>query len=197
MCKARWRGESAANSSRKCQIPWASGAPRTQRKRALNQFLTSQFPTHPNREFFAALQGIKSGDQGKFRLDQGIPLSSAVWAFALPTIRSSRQISNLAEEANREAARCSKSPKPISSPALSVPRRAANRSPSASTRTIGRSGLHDGGAGPSHAPECTELTVEGDRGFESIPLQRGVCCEPRSRRSASGVARCLVSELDF
>jgi hypothetical protein len=29
---------------------------------------------------------IKSGDQGKFRPDQGIPLSSAIWAFALPTI---------------------------------------------------------------------------------------------------------------
>ncbi len=43
----------------------ASGAPRTQRKMALNQFLTSQFPTHPNREFFCRLQGIKSGDQGK------------------------------------------------------------------------------------------------------------------------------------
>jgi hypothetical protein len=54
-------------------------------------------------------------------------------------------------------------------------RRAANRSPSASTRTIGRPGLHDGGAGPSHAPECTELTVEGDRGFESCSLQQPVC----------------------
>ena len=27
----------------------------------------------------------------------------------------------------------------------------------------------------SHAPECTELTVEGDRGFESGSLQRRVC----------------------
>jgi hypothetical protein len=62
-------------------------------------------------------------------------------------IVSSRQISNVAEKANGDAARCSKSPKPISSAALSVPRRAANRSPSASTRTIGRSGLHDGGVG--------------------------------------------------
>src|ERR1700730_92011 len=39
------------------------------------------------------------------------------------------------------------SPKPISSSALSIPRGAANRSPSASTRTVGRSGLHDGGVG--------------------------------------------------
>jgi hypothetical protein len=45
-------------------------------------------------------------------------------------------------------------------------------------RTIGRSGLHDGGAGPSHAPECTELTVEGDRGFESRFLHQRVRCEP-------------------
>jgi hypothetical protein len=29
-----------------------------QQKRALNQGIISQFPTHPNREFFAALQGI-------------------------------------------------------------------------------------------------------------------------------------------
>src|SRR6202047_3845464 len=85
----------------------ASAAPRTRRKRALNQVLTSQFPTHPNREFFCRVQGIKSGDQGKFRPDQGIPLSSAIWAFALPTIRSSRQISNLSGKANRDAARCS------------------------------------------------------------------------------------------
>jgi hypothetical protein len=59
----------------------ASAAPRTQRKRARNQFLTDQFPTHPNREFFCGLQGIKSGDQGKFRSDQGIPPSSTIWAF--------------------------------------------------------------------------------------------------------------------
>ena len=50
-----------------------------------DRFLTSQFPTHPNREFFAALQGIKSGDQGSFRRDQGIPLSSAIWHSLLVT----------------------------------------------------------------------------------------------------------------
>src|SRR6266478_1937433 len=44
-----------------------------------------QFPTHPNREFFAALQGIKSGDQGSFRRDQGISLSSAIWHSPLVT----------------------------------------------------------------------------------------------------------------
>jgi len=40
-------------------------APWRQQKSARNQFLTGQFPTHPNREFFAALQGIKSDDQGR------------------------------------------------------------------------------------------------------------------------------------
>jgi hypothetical protein len=55
-----------------------SAARKWQQKRAINQSVMSQFPTHPNREFFAALQGIKSGDQGNFCLDQGIPLSSAV-----------------------------------------------------------------------------------------------------------------------
>src|SRR6202048_4570446 len=47
-------------------------APLRPRKRARNQSLMGQFPTHPNREFLAALQGIKSGDQGSFRRDQGI-----------------------------------------------------------------------------------------------------------------------------
>jgi hypothetical protein len=60
-------------------------APGRQRKRARNQFLTGQFPTHPNREFFAALQGIESGDQASFRRDHGIPLSSAIWRSPLVT----------------------------------------------------------------------------------------------------------------
>jgi hypothetical protein len=38
-------------------------------------------------------------------------------------------------------------PSVVSGTALSIPRGAANRSPSASTRTVGRSGLHDGGVG--------------------------------------------------
>jgi hypothetical protein len=37
--------------------------------------------------FFVALQGIKSADQGNFRPDQGIPLSSAIWQPPLPTNR--------------------------------------------------------------------------------------------------------------
>jgi hypothetical protein len=49
-------------------------------KRHEISLLRAQFPTHPNREFFAALQGIKSGDQGSFRRDQGIPPSSTICA---------------------------------------------------------------------------------------------------------------------
>jgi hypothetical protein len=60
------------------------------------------------------LQGIKSADQGNFCPDQGILLSSAIWQLPCRQIVSSRQISNLAEKANRDAARRSKSPKPIS-----------------------------------------------------------------------------------
>jgi hypothetical protein len=48
------------------QIPYLQGissirgsaARKSQQKRAINQIVMSQFPTHPNREFFAALQGI-------------------------------------------------------------------------------------------------------------------------------------------
>jgi hypothetical protein len=41
--------------------------------------ITGDFPTHPNREFFAALQGIKSGDQATFRPDEGNPLGLAIF----------------------------------------------------------------------------------------------------------------------
>jgi hypothetical protein len=37
----------------------------------MRQCFTSEFPTHPNREFFVALQGIESGDHGIFWPDQG------------------------------------------------------------------------------------------------------------------------------
>jgi hypothetical protein len=45
-----------------------------QLKASLNQCLTSQFPTHLNREFFWALLGIESDHQGTFRPEQGILL---------------------------------------------------------------------------------------------------------------------------
>jgi hypothetical protein len=90
---------------------------------------------------FCGLQGIKSGDQGKFRPDQGIPLSSAIWAFAPadnPIVPTDLEPCREGEQGGCQMLELAE---PISSPALSVPRRAANRSPSASTRTIGRSGL--------------------------------------------------------
>jgi hypothetical protein len=51
-----------------------SVARQRQSKASLNQCLTSQFPTHLNREFFWALQGIKSDYLGTFRPEQGILL---------------------------------------------------------------------------------------------------------------------------
>src|SRR5262249_49166547 len=46
----------------------SSAARKTGAKKASNQCFSGQFPTHPNREIFAALQGIKSGDQGNFEI---------------------------------------------------------------------------------------------------------------------------------
>ena len=83
-------------------------APRRPRKRARNQFLTGQFPTHPNREFFAALQGIKSGDQGSFRPDQGIPLSSAIWHSPLVTESDHWAVGRVARPRGRHDQRCRK-----------------------------------------------------------------------------------------
>ena len=78
----RWRRESRANPSlnpnsllagkiQGFSSIWASEMRQRWLKTSFNQCLTGQFPTHPNREFFAALQGIKSGDQGNFRPYQG------------------------------------------------------------------------------------------------------------------------------
>ena len=58
---------------------WSSVASQRGPKRPSTQCLTSQFPTHPNREFFAALQGIKSGDQGNFFPHQGIRSRPTFW----------------------------------------------------------------------------------------------------------------------
>ena len=44
--------------------------------------------------------------------------------------------------------------------------------------TIGVPGLHDGAWSRRARPRCTELTVTGDRGFESSSLQRRVSGEP-------------------
>jgi hypothetical protein len=66
------------------------GAPTAAKNGHQIRTLTGQFPTHPNREFIAALQGIKLGDQGNFRDDQGSPLSSAILAFADKSDRPDR-----------------------------------------------------------------------------------------------------------
>src|SRR5258705_11539731 len=93
-----------------------------------NQSLTSQFPTHPNREFFAALQGIKSGDQGKFRPDQGIPLSSAIWASACrQSDRPDR--SRTYREGEQRRRQMLEVPEADLERGFVRPRRAANRSP--------------------------------------------------------------------
>jgi hypothetical protein len=124
----------------------ASAEPRTQRKRARNQFLTGQFPTHPNREFFCGLQGIKSGDQGKFRSDQGIPLSSTIWAFVPadnPIVPDRSRTLPRRRTGTPPDARSRRSrPRARLCPSPGVPqiaRRARRRERS------GRSGLHDGG----------------------------------------------------
>ena len=86
----RRRGESRANSSLS-QIPLLAGkiqgissirnsaARQRGPKKPSNQCLTSQFPTLRNREFFAALQGIKSDDQGSFSPHQGIRSRPLFW----------------------------------------------------------------------------------------------------------------------
>jgi hypothetical protein len=58
----------------------AQGRVKWRKKGLRSQWLTGQFPTHPSSEFFAPLQGIKSGDQENFRTDQKI--LSAVMVFS-------------------------------------------------------------------------------------------------------------------
>jgi hypothetical protein len=86
-------------------------------------------------------------------------------------------------EANRDDARCSKSPKPISSSLCPCEGAQASRKSlaelvDANDRAFRASRRQRAAWVASHAPECTELPVEGDRGFESISLQQRVQCEP-------------------
>ena len=103
-------------------------------------------------------------------------------------IVSSRQISNVAEKANGDAARCSGSPKPISiqleggfvrmkgAPGMpQIARRACRRERSAFQGFTMARGRVARGPGALSSPQT------GDRGFESISLQRRVCCEPDFR----------------
>jgi hypothetical protein len=189
------RGESAANSSRKMPNSLlagniqgissirASAARQGQPKTISNQYLTGQFPKHPNREFFAALQGIKSGDQGNFRPDQGIPLSTAISAAALPTNRIVPTDLEHCREGgtgtppdargrrSRSPARgrlcpCERRPRHAQ-----IARRACRRERSAFRGfTMARGRVARGPGAPS-SPQT------GDRGFESISLQERVTCE--------------------
>src|SRR5271169_5234117 len=89
----RWRRQSGANSSL-LKIPCLQGKEQgifaesqfsralERQNRQLHQSLTAQFPTHPNREFFAAQQGIESGEQGNFRLSSGNSISSGFWTIS-------------------------------------------------------------------------------------------------------------------
>jgi hypothetical protein len=61
------------------------GGPSEAAKKGMKSVSYGPIPYASNREFFAALQGIKSGDQGSFRRDQGIPPSSAIWRSLLVT----------------------------------------------------------------------------------------------------------------
>jgi hypothetical protein len=62
------------------------------------------------------------GRKPAFHNEHGVRRSDGIDATSagFRDYRMSRQISNVAEKANRDAARCSKSPKPISSSALSM-----------------------------------------------------------------------------
>jgi hypothetical protein len=116
-------------------------APEKQRKRARNQFLTSQFPTHPSREFFAALQGIKSGDQGSFRRDQGIPPSSAIWhslPVTNPIVLTDFERCREGEHGRRQMLEVAEADRDLNAgfcPCERRARHAGNRSPSLSPRT--------------------------------------------------------------
>ena|SRR6202011_5697843 len=43
-------------------------------------------------------------------------------------------------------------------------------------------------------PAAPELAVDGDRGFESHPLQRGVSCEPHGRSGDARASRIVASD---
>ena len=129
-------------------------------------------PSCPNREFFCGDRELNRAIRESFALireSRSRPLFGPLPCRQSDRPDRSRTYPGRRTETPPDAR---KSPKPISSSALSSPRRAANRSPSASTRTVGRSGLHDGGVGRVARTRVHRTHVEGDRGFESTFLQR-------------------------
>ena len=103
---------------------WGSIARQWQLKAPLNQYLTSQFPTHLNREFFGPYRELNRTireilkfleifalirESRSRRLFWGLcPAENPIVPTDLKRCR----------EGERDAARCSKSPKPISSSSL-------------------------------------------------------------------------------
>ena len=137
------------------------------RKRARNQCLASQFPAHPNREFIAALQGIKSGDQGSFGRDQGIrfrplfgiaPGDNPIVATDLERCREGEKERCEMLEAVRSRSRA----RDRRCPCERRPGPATNRSASSVDAT--GSAFRTFTMAPwvvSRAPGCSELTVDG------------------------------------
>ena len=117
----RWRRQSRANPSLKSANSLLAGtlqgissirgsaARKWQQKRAINQSVMSQFPTHPNREFFTALQGIKIGDQGNCRPHQGIP-SRPPFGPPNPILREISKVAEKGKEGRRQIARVAEGP---------------------------------------------------------------------------------------
>jgi hypothetical protein len=130
-------------------------------KRPSTQCLMSQFPTHPNREFFGALQGIKSGDQGNFFPHQGIR-SRPLFGFALTANAIVPTDLVFAEKAKRAPpdARSRRSRSRARSrfcPCEGAPGIPGNCPPSSSTRTNGVSGFAMAASVLSRAARRTQL----------------------------------------
>ena len=143
-------------------------------KRPSTQCLTSQFPTHPNREFFEALQGIKSGDQGNFFPHQGIR-SRPLFGICFDDKCDRPDRPRLCREGEEGAARCSKPPKPISSsrPAFVHVNGAPGMSPDLVDANDRRSGPYDGEVGRvarrPGAPSSPQTGTEGSQPLPPLP----------------------------
>jgi hypothetical protein len=96
-----WRRQSRANPSLKPNsllagkiqgilFVWASECDYWPEINSRIQWFTTQFPTHRNREFNSALQGINSGHQGIFSPDQGIPRWPRFHCEVKPNVRPTR-----------------------------------------------------------------------------------------------------------
>ena len=87
MLEAKFPGENTGNSLDSGLRQRLDGGQKGHHLSALR----ANFLRTPNREFFAALQGIKSGEQGNSRPDQGISRWSAIWRFAVVDLERCRE----------------------------------------------------------------------------------------------------------